>query len=109
MRVASFELTVPHELVNTARYLLPLCEAVALKHNGLVVALAISLQPDPLFTCHCIDGAGLPVAVELKQTKPPSHTVESRGCCETTGGVFTVRVAALEFTVPQLLVNTARY
>jgi len=53
-------------------------------------------------------GAGLPLAVELKQTFPPSQTVESLGLTETTGGVLTVSFPAPEFVVPHEFVNAAR-
>ena len=82
-----------------------------MKQRGLEVAFAMSLQLPPLLVeiCHCMVGAGVPVADALKQTFEPSHTVESCGCRDTTGGGLTVNVAAFELAVPQLLVNTARY
>jgi len=53
-------------------------------------------------------GAGLPLAEVLKQTFPPSQTVESFGFIVTAGPKFTVNLPAAEFTEPHVFVNTAR-
>jgi len=84
---------------------------LAAKQSELELAPATSLHVEPLLvlSCHCMAGAGLPFAVELKQTFPPSQTVESFGFKDTTGGVFTVSLPAVEFIDPQELVKTARY
>ena len=50
----------------------------------------------------------MPLAVEVKQTLPPSQTVESLGSDDTTGGVLIVSLPDVEFAEPQLLVKTAR-
>src|SRR2546422_5104822 len=73
--------------------------------------LSRSFHVEPLLVliCHCISGAGVPLAVELKQIFPPSQTVESFGFDETAGGVLTVSFPAVEFAEPHEFVKTARY
>jgi len=89
---------------------LPFCEVLPAKQSELDVAPATLVHVEPLLvlSCHCIAGAGVPLAVELKQTLPPSQTVESFGSDDTTGGVLIVSLPAAEFAEPQLLVKTAR-
>jgi len=90
---------------------LPFCELLAAKQSELDVAPATSFHVEPLFvlSCHCMAGAGLPLAVALKHTLPPLQTVESFGFNVTAGPMFTVSFPAAEFTEPQALVKTARY
>jgi hypothetical protein len=56
-------------------------------------------------------GAGLPVAVAEKLTVLPQESIPLLTMMlagqEITGLVFTVRVAAVDVTVPQVLLNTA--
>ena len=91
--------------------MLPFCDALAVKQSGLEVAPGILFHVAPalVLTCHCNVGAGEPLAAAVKQTCDPAHTVLSFGLSVTTGGVFTVRVPAFEFAVPQSFVKTALY
>ena len=82
-----------------------------MKQRKLDVAPEMSVHVEPPFVlnCHCNVGVGFPLAAEVKHTSEPVHTVESRGCSVTTGGVLTVSFPAPEGVEPHALVNTARY
>jgi len=68
--VAAVVVAVPAELVNTARYWLPFCDAVA-----AVIASVPEVAPETLLnaapplvdTCHWMVGAGLPLAAALNE------------------------------------------
>src|SRR5881296_2222263 len=60
--VATLEVTPPQLLKNTARYWLLLCETLAAKLNGLLVAPGMFVNPPPLSACHC--RAGEPLAAD---------------------------------------------
>ena len=81
VRVAAVVVAVdvpPHELVNTARYLLPLWATVgAVTVRVVLVAPEISLQMVPPFvlTCHWTVGVGFPLAAALKVAFWPYSTV----------------------------------
>ena len=71
--VAALEVAVAelHELVNTARYWLPLIATVGLLIVKVVLVappMSLKLPPPFVFTCHCTVGAGEPLAVALKET-----------------------------------------
>jgi len=61
VRAAIAELVLPQVLENTARYWLLLCETLAAKLNGLLVAPGMLVNPPPLLACHCNVGAGKPL------------------------------------------------
>src|SRR5439155_24526588 len=107
--VAALLLAVPQALVNTARYWLPLCESCAVKVRLVFVSPTMSVKPEPVLTCHCTVGAGVPLAAAVKVTLLPACTLWVSGWVVTTGVVLTVSVAAVVVAVPQALVKTARY
>jgi len=49
------------------------------------------------------------VALTVNKTDLPEHADCEIGCVAMVGSVFTARVAALEVTVPALLVTTTVY
>ena len=59
--------------------------------------------------CHWTVGVGEPLAAALKLAVCPAVTVWLAGWLVTTGGVLTVKVAALLVAKPAVLVKTARY
>src|ERR1700736_6488152 len=67
------------------------------------------LTPLSMESCHCTVGAGCPPAVTVNVAVDPAQIVCVAGFPVTTGGVFTVSVAALLLATPQELVKTARY
>ncbi len=54
------------------------------------------LTPASVLTCHWIEGTGLPVALDVKETELPLHTALLAGLDVTEGVVFTVIVALPE-------------
>ena len=86
-----------------------LCEALAVKLNGLLVAPGIFVNPLPLLACHCNVGAGGPLAAAVNDTTVPVQALVLTGSVVTVGAVLTVNVAAAEAILPQMLENTARY
>jgi hypothetical protein len=53
-----------------------------------LVALPMSVKPEPVFTCHCTVGAGLPLAWAVKVTSPSPYVVVTLpGCVVTLGEV----------------------
>src|SRR5258706_3923250 len=107
--VAAVVLALPQALVKTARYLLPLCDVLAVKLSVVLVAPEMFVKGPPVLTCHCTVGAGLPLEAAVKLTGAPSHAVVSLGFVVTVGAVLTGSVAAVVVAVPPELVNTARY
>src|SRR5437762_1289782 len=107
--VAAAVVALPQALVKTARYWLPLWDDCAVNVRLVVVAPGMSLKPEPVSTCHCTVGAGLPEAEAVKVAVVFSHTVVLAGSAVTAGAVFTVSVAGLLLVDPQASVKTARY
>src|SRR5437773_1076089 len=66
--VAALLLAVPRALVKTARYWLPFCDNCAVKVRLVLVAPPMSVNPEPVLTCHCTVGAGEPLAAAVKVT-----------------------------------------
>ena len=85
-----------------------LCEALAVKLNGLLVAPGMLVNPPPLLACHCSVGAGVPLAADENDTTVPVQALVLTGLAITTG-LLIVSVATLEVMLPQVLENTARY
>ncbi len=111
---AAVLVTVPELLVNTARYSMPEAHvAVTPLLNELDVAppMGVQLAPALRETCHWTVGAGEPVAAAVKVADWGAVTVWASGWVVTTGtGVATIwSTATVLDTVPELLVNTARY
>ena len=77
VRVAAFVVAVPHELVNTARYLLPFCELAVVKVSVVLVAplRSVKVTPPLVLICHCTVGAGVPLAAAVKLALLPALTV----------------------------------
>jgi hypothetical protein len=76
--VAAFELTLPTELVNTARYWYPFCGNVTPGSVSVVDVAPLTLlnvAPLSVLTCHCTVGAGFPLAEAMKVAVPPAATV----------------------------------
>jgi hypothetical protein len=107
--VAIAELMLPQMLENTARNWLLLCEMLAAKLNGLLVAPGIFVNPPPLSACHCNVGAGKPLPAAVNDATAPAHTFVLTGFVVTTEPVLIARVATAEVVLPQVLENTARY
>ena len=87
VKVAAVETATPQVLLNWARYCLAL---------SLPLATLTKVAPPSLLTCHWIVGAGLPVAVEVKETELPTHTALLVGLAVTAGPALTVTVALPE-------------
>src|SRR5213594_3519011 len=75
--VAAVVVADPAELVNTARYLLPLCDKVVAKLSVVEVApeRLLKVTPPSVLTCHCTVGVGEPVAAAVKVAVSPAFTV----------------------------------
>ena len=84
-----------------------LCETLAVKLNGLLVAPGMLVNPPPLLACHC--NAGVPLAAALNDTSAPAQTFVLTGLVVTTAAMLIVSVATAEVVLPQVLENTARY
>jgi len=89
VNIAAVVVAVPHELVKTARYLLPFCEAAAVKVNVVLVAPETleKVLPPLVLTCHWTVGAGLPLAAAVKLTLLPLQTVWFVGFVVMAGAV----------------------
>ena len=67
-------------------------------------------QPEPVFTCHCTVGVGLPVAAAVNVAVWPSLIVVLVGWVLIDGANCTVRVAIFVVAAePTPLLNMARY
>jgi hypothetical protein len=99
------------ELVNTARYSFPFCEAVVVKVRVVAVApdTLLNVTPPSVLTCHCTVGVGLPVAAAVNVAFDPDVAVWLTGFVEIPGAEFTVSVAAAVVADPTEFVNTASY
>ena len=87
--VAAFELTVLALFVHAARYCLLLSAVVAINDNVALVAPVIFVHVVPfVLSCHCTEGAGVPLAAELKAAFTPAHLIRDAGCVVTAGGVL---------------------
>ena len=75
VNVAALVVALPPAFVNTARYWLPFCDALAVKLSVVLVAPGISEKGPPVLTCHCTVGAGEPVPDAVKVAVWPSQTV----------------------------------
>ena len=106
VRVATLDVLLPQVLENTARYWLLLCETLAAKLNGLLVAPGMFVNPPPLSACHC--KAGEPLATAVNETTTPAQTFVLSGLVVTALAVLTVRVATVEVALPLALENTVR-
>src|SRR6202030_858622 len=69
---------------------------------------ALQLLPPLVESSHCSVGVGVPVAEASKETASPALAVVLSGSRVTTGGEYTVRIAAALFAVPAVFVNVAR-
>ena len=107
--VATPEVAALQVVENTARNWLLLCETLAVKLSGLLVAPGMLVNPLPLLACHCRDDAGVPLATDVNDTEVPAQTFVLSGLVVTAGPILTVSVATAEVTPPQVLTNTARY
>ena len=85
------------------------CETMAMKLSGLVVAPGIFVNPLPLLACHCNVGDGGPLAAAVSDTTVPVQALVLTGSVVTVGAALAVNVAAAEAILPQMLENTARY
>src|SRR5436190_23584364 len=67
VRVAAAVVAVPLELVNTARYWLPLWPMAAGNDSVVPVApgTSVNVPPPLVLTCHCTAGAGVPPAAAV--------------------------------------------
>src|SRR2546428_499820 len=106
--VATLEVVLPQVLENTARNWLLLCETLAVKLYGLVVAPGMLVNPPPLLACHCSDGAGVPLAAAVNDTTVPVQALVLSGLVLTIG-LLIVSVATLEVVLPQVVEDTARH
>src|SRR3989442_3814395 len=106
--VATLEVVLPQVLENTARYWLLLCDALAVKLSGLVVAPGMLVNPPPLLACHCSVGTGVPLAAAVNDTTVPAQALVLSGSVMTRA-LLIVSVATPEVVLPQVLANTARY
>ena len=89
VNAAAFEFTVLTLFVHTARYCLLLSAVVVTNDNVALVAPVILVQVVPfVLSCHCIVGAGVPLAAELKLAFTPAHRVWEFGWVVTVGGVL---------------------
>src|ERR1044071_5573796 len=77
--VATAEVPLPQPLEKIARYWLLLCDALAVKLNGLLVAPAMFVNAAPLLACHCSVGAGVPLAADVNDTTVPVHALVLSG------------------------------
>jgi hypothetical protein len=105
--VATLEVAPPQVVENTARNWLLLCETLAVKLSGLLVAPGMLVNPLPLLACHC--SVGVPLAAAVNDTDVPAQTFVLSGLVVTAGVTLIVRVATAEVVLPQALENTARY
>ena len=71
--------------------------------------MSVKVAPPSVLSCHCMVGAGIPLAVATKPAVAFSHTVRLEGSVATEVATFTVIIAAVVIAVPHELVNTARY
>jgi hypothetical protein len=94
VNVAAAVVAVPAELVNTARYRLPLSPEAAVKVYVRLVAPVMLLKLPPTERCHRTVGVGLPDAAAVKLTEVPALTVWLDGLVVTIGA-WAVMVAAV--------------
>ena len=85
-----------------------LCEVLAVKLSGLLVAPGRLVNPPPLLACHCNDGAGEPLAAAVKPAELPAHAAKLVGEVLIAGAVLAVKVATLDVALPQALLKMAR-
>jgi hypothetical protein len=74
-------------------------------------AIGTNSAPSFVLTCHCTEGAGLPLAAALNVAVAPDATVWLDGCDVTTGAadvLFTVSVAGLLGLSPAAFQDSAR-
>ena len=95
--VAGLDVAEPTLLVNTARNCLPLSPTTVVKLYVVLVAPEMLDQPEPLFTCHCTEGVGLPVAAAVKEAVV-------RVCGEVLGATWTTRDGSRPIGVEDILV-----
>ena len=86
-----------------------LCETLAVKLNGLLVAPGILVNPLPLLACHCNVGTGNPLPAAVNDTTAPAQTFVLTGFVLTAAAILIVSVATAEVVLPQALANTVRY
>ena len=84
-----------------------LCEALAVKLYGLLVAPGMLVNVLALFACHCSVGTGVPLAAAVNDTTVPVQALVLSGSV-VTRGLLIVSVATAEVVLPQVLENTAR-
>ena len=106
--VATAEVTLPQVLANTARYWLLLCETLAVKLSGLLVAPGMLVNVPAVLACHCNVGTGAPLAAAVNDTTVPVQALVLSGSVMTRG-LLIVSVATAEVVLPHVLENTARY
>src|SRR2546428_4789139 len=75
--VATLEVVLPQVLENTARNWLLLCETLAVKLSGLLVAPGILVNPTPLLACHCSVGAAVAAAADVNTAPVPALVLRS--------------------------------
>ncbi len=70
VKVAAVDVTVPHGFVKVARNRFPLSVEVGENVYVLLVAPATlaNVAPPSLLTCHCTEGAGVPLAEAVNET-----------------------------------------
>jgi hypothetical protein len=103
--------SLPHSVVKTARYWLPLCDETAVKLSVVPVSPERSLQFDPLLvlTCHWTVGVGVPLAAAVNVAVAPEQTVVFDGLVVMLNPLLIVNVAAVVVLLPQLWAKTALY
>ncbi len=111
--VAAVVVAEPFELVNTARYLLPVWVAVVTKLSVVEVAPAtfVKVVPPLVLTCHWTVGVGLPLAAAVNVAVCPALTLWIAGLVVIAGAANagdTVSVAAVVVAEPCEFVKTAR-
>ena len=84
---ASFVVARPTRFVNTARYSLPVSDALAVNVYVTRWAPRMLAHVRPRLTerCHCVLGAGLPDAAAVKPARRPAAIVTLRGWTTTAG------------------------
>ena len=93
--VATLEVAALQVVENTARNWLLLCETLAVKLSGLLVAPGMLVNPPPLVACHWSVGAGEPLAAAVNDTTVPVQAPALTGSV-VTKGLLIVSVATLE-------------
>ncbi len=95
--VAAFDVALPAELVNTARYSLPDSDSVAVPDRVVEVApdTLLHVVPPSVDTCHWTVGVGVPDAAAVNVAVVPATTVTFAGCLVIAGLMAVVVVVVV--------------